>query len=123
MVLLGPRHERSNASLMGKHPEYSGIAHAALPDERSELGASALHLGMHPPRAHEEGTTVFGQEHPPRAALEQLDPELVFELVNGARNRRRRPKQGGPSPICAALIGNREERSQVAQLRLHLFHG
>jgi len=123
MVLLGQCHERSNASLVGKHPEYSGIAHATLPDERSEFGASALHLGMHPLCAHEEGATVFGQQHSPRAALEQLDPELAFELVNGARNRGRRPKQGGASPICAALMGNREERSQVSQLGLHLFHG
>jgi hypothetical protein len=78
---------------------------------------------MHPPRANEKRATVFGQEHPPRAALEQLDAELVFELVNGARNRRRRAKQGGAGPIRATLIGNREERSQVAQLRLRLFHG
>ena len=122
VVLVGERHKRTNASLVGQHAEYRGIAHAALLDQGGELCASALHFGVYPPGAHEEGATAFGQEHSPRTALEQLDAELVLELVDGARNRGRRAKQGGAGPIRAALIGNREESSQVAQLGLHLFH-
>ena len=75
---------------------------------------------MHASCAHEERATVFGQEHSSRAALEQLNAKLMFELVNGARNCGLRAKQGGAGLICAAVIGNRKERSQVAQLRLHL---
>jgi hypothetical protein len=121
VVLLGQRHERTNASLVGQHAEYRGIAHGALLDKGPELGASALHLGMHPPCAHEQRATVFVQQHASRAAFEQLDAELVFELVNGARDRGLRAKQGGAGLIRAAVIGNREECSQVAQLRLHVF--
>ena len=108
---------------MGQHAEYGSIAHAALVDEACELGARALHFGMHSPCANEQSTTIFGKKHSPRAAFEQFHAELAFQLVYRPRNRRLGAKQRGAGPIRAALIGNREECSQVAQLGLHLCRG
>jgi hypothetical protein len=108
---------------MREHPEYRSIAHAALSREGGDLAARELHFGTRPPCAHEERATAFRKEHAPRAAFEKLDTELAFQLVNRTRNRGLGAKQGGTRPIHAALIGNREERSYVAQLRLHRFHG
>ncbi len=123
VVLLRERDERTNTSLMCQHAEYRSIAHAALVREGGELATRPLHFSMRSSCADEERAPIFRQQHPPGAAFEQLDAELVFELVNRTRNRRRGAKQGGTRPIRAALIGNREERSQVTQLRLHLFDG
>jgi hypothetical protein len=113
--------KRTNASLMSQHAEYRRIAYTALGREGGELAAGALHFGMRPPSAHQERSPAFGKEHAPRAAFEELDAELAFQLVNRTRNRGLGAKQGGTRPIHAALIGNREERSHVAQLRLHRF--
>jgi hypothetical protein len=63
------------------------------------------------------------KERAPGAAFEQLDAELAFHPVNRTRNRGPGAKQGGTRPIDAALVGNREERSYVAQLRLHRLRG
>ena len=84
-MLLRQRDECPNAPLVCQHAEYRGIANAgALIDESSEVRASALNFGMHAPCANEQRATIFGEEHSSRAALEQLDAKLGFELSNGA---------------------------------------
>jgi len=59
------------------------------------------------------------QQPAARPPLEQLDAQLAFELVDGARYRRLRTKQRGTGPIRADLVGDGEECAQVAQLGLH----
>jgi hypothetical protein len=88
---------------------------------KAPSSARALHLGLHAPCPHEQRATVFGQQHPARAALEQLDAELLLDLVDGPGDGGLRPEQRGAGPIRAALIGDGKERPHLAQLGLHRF--
>src|SRR5438876_7275650 len=88
----------------GQHAEYRGIAHAALLDDGCEVGARALHFGVHALRAHVQRAAIFGEEHSPRPAFEQLHAKLAFELVYRARDCRLRAKQCGTRSICATLL-------------------
>src|SRR5205085_12286677 len=87
VVLLRKCDERTDASLVGQHAEYRSIAYAALGRESSELATCALRFTMRPPRTHEKRATALRKEHAPRAAFEELDPEVAFQLVNRTRNR------------------------------------
>jgi hypothetical protein len=81
--------------------------------------ARALHLGAHALCANQQPAAVLGQQHSTRAALEELDAEYVLQLVDRARHGRLRPEQRDAGAVRAALVGDREERSKLAQLGLH----
>jgi hypothetical protein len=55
-------------------------------------------------------------------ALEQVHTEFALELVNRSRHSRLRTEQRRPGAVGAALLGDREERAQVPELRLDFVH-
>ena len=73
VVLLGQRDECTNASFMGQHAEYRGIAHAALLEEGSDARCGRA-ASPHAPAARARGArdrTPSGAF--PRATFEQLE--------------------------------------------------
>jgi hypothetical protein len=104
---------KAHAALRRQQAEYRCVTIAFL-RERRELGTRTLHFRMDAARPHRKSSTVFGDEHTSRTPFEERDAELGLQPVNRTRHGRLCTEQGEARAIGAAVIGNREECSQLA---------
>ncbi len=83
----------------------------------------AVEFAEHAPRRAFERAALDGQLHMPRAAVEQPQPERVFERADERAERRLRQVRQRRCAREAALLGQRDERAQLAHRDIHLWNG
>ena len=96
----------------GRHLQNAGVG---PPQQLRLLGERAD--GTKDAAAIAKQLLAFAGQHQPAAdAIEQSDAELVFEVLDLARQRGLRDAQAEPSLGDGALLGDGDEGSQMAQV-------